>query len=58
MVSRLEDEILPRSVDESLPEILDGVLELLRHENLVRESGEGEIEVVRELGVLKSLGLM
>lgn len=58
MVSGLEDEVLPRSVDESFPEVLDGVLELLRHENLVRKSSEGEIEVVGELSVLKSLGLM
>jgi len=40
VVGRLEDEVLPRSVNESLPEILDGVLELFRHEDLVRESSE------------------
>lgn len=58
VVSGLEDEVVPSSVDEAFPEVLDGVLELFGHEHLVRESGESKVEVVGELSVLESVGLV
>lgn len=51
MVARLEDKVVPRPIDEALSKVLDGSLKLVGHEHLVREGREGEVEVVRQIGV-------
>lgn len=57
VIRGLEDEVLPRAVDEALAQVLDGLFELLRQQDLVRKGGEGEVKVFRELAVLQSGGL-
>ena len=46
VVSGLEDEIVPLAIGKPLSQVDHGLLELSRHEHLVRQGGEREVEVV------------
>ena len=46
VVSGLEDEIVPLAIGKPLSQVDHGLLELFRHEHLVRQGGEREVEVV------------
>lgn len=53
MIRGLKHVIVPRLVDETLPQLQDRVLELIRGKNLVRERREGHVKVVRQLAVFE-----
>ncbi len=53
MVSWGEDVVVPRLVNEALPQLLDFTLKLIGSEDLVRKRREGEVKVIRQLLVLQ-----
>lgn len=57
VVRGLEDVVFPALVDKALPELLHLRLELVCGEDLVRQGGEGQVEVVRELAIFELRGL-
>jgi hypothetical protein len=57
MISGTEDEILPIPIGEPFPQLYDSFLEFLRHQNLMRQGGEGEVKVVREFRMRQMIRL-
>jgi hypothetical protein len=57
VVRGFEEVIRVALVGEALPQTQHRRLELLWNQDLVREGGEGEVEVVRELSVLQVVRL-